>query len=132
MCLRQYSLPFFFLVCTAAAQASGISRCVQADAPPQFTNQPCPEGVIAEPLDLVENTPLDSSAVRARLAQGKARAKAGSTGPQVVLIEDSYTAERNARVSDKPAKKKKKQKRKKKTAKADKKQTSASKEKPDP
>jgi hypothetical protein len=131
MCLRQYSLPLFFLVCTAAAQASGISRCVQADAPPQFTNQPCPEGVMAEPLELVENTPLDSSAVRARLAQGKARAKPGSTGPQVVLIEDSYTAERNARVSDKPAKKKKKQKRKKKTAKADKKKTSASKEKPD-
>ena len=123
MDLRRFFLSIGFFLFTVTAQAGEISRCLSADGPPQFTNQPCPEGVPAEPLVVIENSPLDSRAARANMARyDKQLLHDKRTGPQVVLIRDTYTEERNERISEKKTRKqtkKKKGKKKQKTKTSD-------------
>lgn len=107
---------FFFVVAfLAAGQArADIYKCQQPDGSVKFSDVICTEGK-AEPIVLLENSPLDSSAERENIARYYSAAKYDQQRksvrqmPQVVLIEDSYTEERNARVSAtvKPKKKKK-------------------------
>jgi hypothetical protein len=118
MCKYLFLFLSVFSVGLSVAHATDINRCVQTDGTSQFTNQPCPEGIQPELLDVVENSPLDSRAVRASMARHEKQSAANRHGrsqePDVVFIRDTYTEERNARISGKSAKKKNKGKKKKK------------------
>ena len=115
--------------------AAELYQCQLADGSALYSDTACLNGH-SEPLSLHENTALDSSAERNNIAQynspeARRRRAAKKPMPQVLLIRDSATAERNARITKetrkpkkkagKKARKKAKPKSKPKNGKADKK-----------
>lgn len=102
-----------------------IHRCRHPDGSIRFTDAVCKEGP-TETVTLIMNSPLDSTAERANIVAYQAK-KSEKTptiiGPQVILIGDTPTEERNARIgeqksvqtehSDRKSKKRGKSKKKK-------------------
>ena len=114
-CVRFVFVVFTLLV--ANQSLADIYKCQQPDGSVKFSDAICDEGK-AETIVLLENSPLDSSAERENIARYnqqelRAQRKLTSRVPQVLLIGDSYTEERNARVSAKVKPKKKKKKKSK-------------------
>lgn len=81
---------------------SDIYKCQRPDGSVQFTNGTCSQGS-AEPVILVENSALDSTAERNNIAeyqqQQSRRQKKAKLQPRVLLIRDTATEERNARIT---------------------------------
>ena len=109
-----------------------IYKCPQPDGLVNFSDKVCADGK-AEPLVLLENSPLDNTAERENIARYKqqqildSRRKPARQMPQMVLIEDTPTVERNARImaQEHPKKKRKGKKKKRKQAAAKNKQAAA-------
>lgn len=107
----------FFALLVAGQSLAEIYKCQQPDGVVVFSDEICDDGK-AETISLLENSPLDSTAERENIARYnrqelRAQRKSASQVPQVLLIGDSYTAERNARISPKAKPKKKKKKKSK-------------------
>jgi hypothetical protein len=111
-CRLFYALIFF---CANHAVAS-IYKCTQADGSLQFSDVSCKRGV-AEPIVLFENSALDSSAERANIARYNQRKTLPQRKSSVLIIHDSNTEERNARITAAEKKSSKKKKSKKKSKK---------------
>lgn len=114
-CVRFVFAIFALLV--ADQSLADIYKCQQPDGVVKFSDDICAEGK-AETIVLLENSPLDSSAERENIAKYnrqelRAQRKSASQVPQVLLIGDSYTEERNTRISAKAKPKKKKKKKSK-------------------
>jgi hypothetical protein len=113
-------LVFPLLFSHASPAWADIYKCTQADGSPQFSDTVCAQGE-AEPITLVENSALDSTAERDNIARYqkevlREQKKSHQRKPSVLLISDTYAEERNARITAaerKPSKKKKKKKRSK-------------------
>lgn len=126
-CVR-FVFPVFALL-VADASLADIYKCQQPDGSVKFSDEICADGK-AETIDLFENSPLDSTAERENIASYnqqvlRAQRKSGKYVQQVLLISDSYTEERNARISGKVKSKMKKKKKKKSKAKKRSKQPAA-------
>lgn len=109
---------FFFLVGWVVPVGAEVYRCPQADGSTLFSDVSCAGGT-GETVAVVENSPLDSRAARENMqaynspAARRAREAREKAGPQVVLLRDRVTEERNARVTEAQQKAKKKKKKKK-------------------
>lgn len=123
-----YALTFSTSVLLADQALAEIYKCPQPDGLITFSDQVCPDGT-AEAVALLENSPLDSTAERENIARYQqheldAQRKPGRQVPQVLLIRDADTEERNARITaEGKAKKKSKNKKKSKTKKRGKRKT---------
>lgn len=120
-CRLFFVLVFPLTLSRASLAVADIYKCTQADGSPQFSDVACKHGV-AEPVVLIENSALDSTAERENIARYERQVslEKKTTRPrkqQVLLISDTYAEERNARITSaekKSSKKKKKKKRSKK------------------
>ncbi len=96
---RSFSLALCLL---PAPVLSDIYKCQRADGSVQFTSGSCLQG-IAQPVALFENSALDSTAERENIAeyqrQQSRQQKKERYQPQVLLIRDTATEERNARIT---------------------------------
>jgi hypothetical protein len=94
-----------------------IYKCPQLDGTVKFSDRICADGK-DEAIVLFENSPLDNTAERENIArynqQQRSQRKSARQKPQMVLIEDTPTVERNARIT---AQERTKKKRKNKTKK---------------
>lgn len=113
-----FVLPVWALL-MADQSLADIYKCQQPDGSVKFSDVVCADGK-AETIVLLENSPLDSTAERKNIARYNgqelqaAQRKSASQIPQVLLITDSYTEERNARVAGKAKSQKKKKPKSKK------------------
>jgi hypothetical protein len=97
------SLSVFFLLFSANQALGDIYKCHRADGSVQFSDVVC-EGGLAESIALRENSPLDNAIERENIAVYNRRVsrdtRASVTqGPRVILLDDSRTKSRNARVT---------------------------------
>ena len=102
-----------------------IYKCPQPDGLVNFSDKICADGK-DEAIVLLENSPLDNTAERKNIARYnqqqtlREKRKSARQMPQMLLIEDTDTEERNARITvQEHPKKKRKGKSKKKRKKAD-------------
>ena len=120
-CCVFYAVTFSLITTQALAD---IYKCPQSDGLITFSDQICPDGT-AEAVPLLENSPLDSTAERENIARYQqqelaSQRKPARQMPQVLLIRDGDTEERNARITTQEKlkdKAKKKAKKKSKTKK---------------
>ncbi|HSC75078.1 MAG TPA: hypothetical protein VLB90_02440 [Pseudomonadales bacterium] len=124
--LKQFFCRIFFafvatlLFFHASFVVADIYKCTQADGSLQFSDALCEHGT-AEPVVLIENSALDSTAERENIARYQQQAlreqkKSHQHKPSALLITDTYAEERNARITaaeHKVSNKKKKKKRSK-------------------
>lgn len=94
---------FIFFLFSYQLQAS-VFKCKRADGSVQFTDVVCANG-LAEQIELHENSPLDSQSERENIEayhhkQSQRKNISDNRSPQLVLIGDSRTDKRNARVTD--------------------------------
>lgn len=125
-CRVFYALTFSTSVLLADQALAEIYKCPQPDGLITFSDQVCPDGT-AEAVALLENSPLDSTAERENIARYQqqeldAQRKPDRQVPQVLLIRDGDTEERNARITTQE-KSKNKAKKKAKTKKRRKRKT---------
>lgn len=115
---RRVRRVFWVLVCFGVAPVHAeVFRCQQPDGSWLFTDVACAQGE-SVPVRVQENTALDSRAWRAQVAAQRVQnQRPPSRGMGWVLIEDSVTRERNARVERtlRGAKQKKKRRKPSKT-----------------
>ncbi|HQQ63970.1 MAG TPA: hypothetical protein PLF22_10400 [Pseudomonadales bacterium] len=84
--------------------AADIYKCLRADGSVGFSDIVCANGS-SETVGLHENSALDSTAERQNIEAYKRQVAGGRAlgnmhGPQIVLLGDSRTAQRNARVTE--------------------------------
>lgn len=116
MCITSRGVCRLLCVCflgwMAVPAAADLYQCRLADGSVVFSDAVCAEGY-AEPLVLLENTALDSTAERNNIErynspEARRQRERQKPAPQALLIRDSATAERNARISQETRKPKKK------------------------
>lgn len=78
-----------------------VFRCQQPDGSWLFTDAACPSGSVSSVVTLQENTALDTRELHSQMATWRAEdaRRPERAGNGAILIEDSATRERNARVS---------------------------------
>jgi len=117
-CFR-FVFPLVTLFFTNQALAD-IYKCPQPDGLVKFSDRICADGK-NEAVVLLENSPLDNTAERENIArynrQQKSQRKSAKQKPQMVLIEDTPTVERNARITTQERTKKKRKNKTKKRSK---------------
>jgi hypothetical protein len=123
--------PSAFLL--ASSSLAEIYKCQQPDGLITLTDKICVDGN-AEPIVLLENSPLDNTAERENIARyqrqqiSRSQRKPAKQTPQVLVIDDTYTQERNAKITAQEHSKKKrkgKTKKRRKSSAAKSKQTAA-------
>ena len=112
----RFLFPFVTLFFANHASAE-VYKCPQPDGLVKFSDRIDADGK-NEAVVLLENSPLDNTAERENIArynqQQRSQRKSARQKPQMVLIEDTPTVERNARIT---AQERTKKKRKNKTKK---------------
>lgn len=116
----RYSLAVMMILGVSASSHAWaeIYRCDRPDGSVQFTDLACLEGT-AQRVEVRENSALDSQRARdnmqAYAKQQNRHSRKEKASPQLILIQDSITAERNDRIASesKKAKKNRKKVRKK-------------------
>jgi hypothetical protein len=118
-CCVFYAVTFSGSFLLAEQALADIYKCPQPDGLITFSDQVCPDGT-AEAVAVLENSPLDSTAERENIARYQqqelgSQRKSARQMPQVWLIQDADTEERNARImaQGKTKKKSKTKKRRK-------------------
>lgn len=91
-----------------------VFRCQQPDGGWLFTDAACPSGSVSSVVALQENTALDTQVLHSQMAAWRAEdaRRPVRAGNGAILIEDSATRERNARVGKDLATPKQKRKNK--------------------
>jgi hypothetical protein len=120
MCFRfVFPLVSFFVAQQPLAE---IYKCPQSDGLIKFSDRVCADGK-DEAIILLENSPLDNTAERANIAKYQqqqilhSRRKSARQMPQMLLIEDTPTVERNAKITAREHPKKKRKAKAKKRGK---------------
>ena len=104
-----FSLVTFFVTQQSLAE---IYKCLQPDGLVKFSDKVCADGK-DEAIVLLENSPLDNTAERENIARYQqqqvphSRRKSARQSPQMLLIEDTPTVERNAKITAREHPKKK-------------------------